>query len=55
MIPIVIGALGSVIRQLKYFLELLDISSLNIYLVQKTALLGTATILQKVLQLSGCR
>ena len=45
MIPIVIGALGSVTRQLKYFLELLDISSLNVYLLQKSALLGTATTL----------
>ena len=30
------------------------ISSLNVYLLQKTALLGTATTLWKVLQLSGC-
>ena len=54
MIPIVIGALGSVTTRFKYFLELLDISSLNVYLLQKTALLGIATTLRKVLQLSGC-
>jgi len=55
MISIVIGALGSVSVWFKYFLELLDINALNIYLLQKTALLGTATTLRKVLQLSGCR
>ena len=59
MIPIVIGALGralgSISMQLKYYLELLDISTLNVYLLQKTTLLGTATTLRKVLQLLGCR
>ena len=38
MIPVVIGALGSISTQLKYYLELLDISTLIVYLLQKTAL-----------------
>jgi len=54
IVPVVIGALGSISKRLKSFLELLDIESLNTYLLQKTALLGTATILRKVLQLLGC-
>ena len=54
MVPVVIGALGSITKRLHSFLGLLAIDSLNLYILQKTALLGTATILRKVLQLSGC-
>ena len=54
MVPVVIGALGSITKRLQSFLGLLGIDSLNLYILQKTALLGTATILRKVLQLSGC-
>ena len=54
MVPVVIGALGSITKRLHSFLGLLGIDSLNLYILQKTALLGTATILRKVLQLSGC-
>ena len=54
MASVVIGALGSNSKRLKSFWELLDIDYLNIYLLQKTALLGTASIIRKVLQLSGC-
>ena len=36
------------------FLGLLGIDSLNLYILQKTALSETATIFKKVLQLSGC-
>ena len=53
MVPVVICALGSITKRLKRFLELLVINSLNVYLPQKTALLGKATILRKVLKLSG--
>ena len=55
MVPVVIGALGSISKRLGNFLEILDIKALNIYILQKTALLGTATILRKILQLSECR
>ena len=41
-------------KRLHSFLGLLGIDSLNLYILQKTALLGTATILRKVMQLSGC-
>ena len=54
MVPVVIGALGSISKRLDGFLQILDIEALNIYVLQKTALLGTATILRKILQLSGC-
>ena len=54
MVPVVIGALGSITKRLHSFLGLLGIDSLNLYILQKTDLLGTATILRKVLQLSGC-
>ena len=49
MVPVVIGALGSITKRLHSFLGLLGIDSLNLYILQKTALLGTATILRKVL------
>ena len=54
MVPVVTGALVSITKRLKNFLEILDIKTLNVYLLQKTALLGTATALRKILQLSGC-
>ena len=43
MVPIVIGSLDSVTKRLKSFLKILDLNTLNVYLLQKTALLGTAT------------
>ena len=54
MVPVVIGALGSVTKKLKNFLEILDIKTLNVYLLQKTALLETVTTLRNILQLSEC-
>ena len=54
MVSVVIGALGYITKRFHSFLGLLGIDSLNLYILQKTALLGTATILRKVLQLSGC-
>ena len=54
MVAVVIGALGSISKKLDGFLQILDIEALNIYVLQKTAMLGTATILRKILQLSGC-
>ena len=54
MVPVMIEVLGSITKRLHSFLGLLGIDSLNLYILQKTALLGTVTILRKVLQLSGC-
>jgi len=54
IVPIVVGALGSISKQLDDFLKVLDLEHLNTYLLQKTALLGTATILRKTLQFLGC-
>ena len=48
VIPIVIGALGSIPKKLTHFLEQLDIRT-DMRVLQKSALLGTAHILRKVL------
>ena len=40
MVPVVIGALT---KRLKNFLEILDIKTLNVYLLQKTTLLYSTT------------
>ena len=48
VIPVVIGALGSTSRRLQSFLNQLDIPY-DIGVLQKSALLGTANILRKVL------
>ena len=55
MVPVVIGALDSISKRLGSSLEILDIEALNIYILQKIAMLGTATILRKILQLSEYR
>ena len=49
VIPIVVGSLGSVTKNLDKWLEKLDIK-ISISLLQKTTLLGTARILRKVLE-----
>ena len=53
VIPIVVEALGTVSPRFKTFVQSLDLSELNSYLLQKSALLETISILRQVLQLSG--
>ena len=50
VIPVVVGALGSVSIGFKKWIEKLEISP-NITDIQKTVLLGTARILRKVLEM----
>ena len=49
-VPVVIGALGSVTKDLKCWIEKMDIVP-EVGVLQKTASLGTARILKKVLEL----
>ena len=50
VVPVVIGALGSVTKDLECWIENMDIVP-EVGVLQKTALLGTARILRKVLEL----
>ena len=50
VVPVVIGALGSVTKGFDMWIEKLEIP-LNVGVMQKTALLGTARILRKVLEM----
>ena len=50
VVPVVIGALGSVYKGCDKWIEKLDIQC-NFVDMQKTALLGTAWILRKVLEM----
>ena len=50
VVPVVIGALGSVTKDLECWTEKMDIVT-EVGVLQKTALLGTARILRKVLEL----
>ena len=50
VVPIVIGALESVTKEFDRWIEKLGIT-FNVGVVQKTALLGTARILRKVLEM----
>ena len=49
VVPVIVGALGSITKKLDEWVEKLDIT-VNIALLQKTTLLGTARILRKVLE-----
>ena len=49
VVPVVVGAFGTVPKRLPSYLALLDIS-LSLELLQKSAILGTARILRKVLE-----
>ena len=49
VVPVVIGALGSVTKDLECWIEKMDIVP-EVGVLQKTALLGTARILRKVLE-----
>ena len=51
--PVVIRALGTISEYFHGYIKQLDLHSLNKYVLQKTAILGTVTILRKVLQLSS--
>jgi len=53
VIPIVVGALGAVSKHFEKYVQKLDLPALNWDLLQKSSLLGTASILRQVLQLSG--
>ena len=48
VVPVVIGALGSISKNLPHHLERLGVK-VHVLTLQKSALLGTANILQKVL------
>ena len=50
VVPVVIGALGSVTKEFDGWIEKLG-TTFNVGVVQKTALLGTARILRKVLEM----
>ena len=50
IVPVVIGALGSFTKDLEYWIENMDIVP-EVRVLQKTALLGAARILRKVLEL----
>ena len=50
VVPVVIGALGSVTKRFDKWIEKLDIQC-NFVDMQKTALLGTARVLRKVLEM----
>ena len=50
VVPAVIGALGSVTKEFDGWIEKLGITN-NVGVMQKTALLGTARILRKVLEM----
>ena len=50
VIPVVIGALGVISDKFERYMEKLDLK-IAMEIIQKTALLGTARILRKVLSL----
>ena len=50
VIPVVVGALGCVSKDFKGWIEKLGIE-VNLGTIQKTALLGTARILRKVMEI----
>ena len=49
MIPVVLGALGSVTKNFEKYVDKIGIK-IDLHNVQKTTLLGTARILRKVLE-----
>ena len=54
IVPIIIGALGSIPNDLECNLKKLDISY-NVETLQKSVLLGTANILRKILSIKQLR
>ena len=53
IILVVIGALGTISNHFHSYIKQLDLHSLNQHVLQKTAILRTAAILRRVLQLSS--
>ena len=53
IIPVVIGALDAISNHFHSYIKQPDLHRLNQYVLQKTAILGTAAILRRVLQLSS--
>ena len=51
VIPVVMGALGTVPKRLDKYLESMGVST-TIELIQRTALLGTARILRQVIEIT---
>ena len=51
--PIVIGALGAVSKKFTLYVDLLNLQDIKYFHLQRLAMLGTASILHRVLQLSG--
>ena len=51
VVPVVIGALGAV-HKLEEWLKMMDMGMYELEVTQKAALLGTASILRRVLSLS---
>ena len=51
VIPVVMGALGTVPKRLDKYLESMGVST-TIELIQRTALLGTARILRQVIEVT---
>ena len=49
MIPVILGVLGSVTKNFEKYVDPIGIK-INVHTVQKTALLGAARILRKVLE-----
>ena len=54
VVPVVAGALGTISHNLKFYLKKIDIP-IVILCLQKTAILGTAFILRRVLAISEIR
>ena len=54
VVPVVIGALGAVSVNFEKCIKQIDVE-VSLEVIQKTALLGTAKILRKVLSLKGER
>ena len=53
VVPVVVGALGAISRKNNVFLEKLQLQKKSVSVLQKSAILGTARILRKVLNISS--
>ena len=51
VVPVVVGALGTIPKRLASYMALLDIN-LSVKTIQKSAILGTARIVRKVLEMN---
>ena len=55
VIPIIVGVLGAISKKFSVYVDCLDLHAVKYFQLQRLALLGTATILRRMLQLSGAR